>query len=186
MPLNEKLPSYITSGPWQRLHPSIYGAVYFGRKASKRFDDPLRQYGVLYAAEDEFGSFVEVFLRNPDLKIIARSELDALTLSRLDSSEALKLVDLTGSGLQKARIDPARLTGNYEDSQSLSREIFEHSEAPDGIRYRVKHDPSRIGVALFERSGAAAHISATSRGGLLEPHHQQLLADLLEEYEKDL
>jgi hypothetical protein len=171
------------------LHPSIYGAIHFGRAANaanKRFDDPLRQYGVLYAAEDEFGSFAEVFLRNPDLRIVARSELDARTLSRLDSPEELRLVDLTGPGLQKARIDPTRLTGDYEGSQSLSREIFEHPEAPDGIRYRVKHDPNRIGVALFERPGASARISATSRGGLLDAQHQQLLAALLEEYEKDL
>lgn len=184
--MNEELPVYTTSGPWQRLHPSAYGAVYFGRAASKRFDDPLRQYGVLYAAEEEFGAFVEVFLRNPELRLVDRAELDGRTLSQLESPDALRLVDLTGPGLQKARIDPGRVTGDYEGSQSLSREIFEHPASPDGIRYRVKHDPSRIGVALFERFGVAARILEMSRGGLLEPRNEHLLADLLEEYDKDL
>ena len=69
------LPTVTASGPWRRLHPSEYGAAYFGRMGASRFDDPRGEYGVLYVAEDAFGAFVETFLRNPELMIVDSREL---------------------------------------------------------------------------------------------------------------
>lgn len=186
MPLSDALPILETKGSWQRFHPKKYGAIHFGKSGEARFDDPCGEYGVLYMAEDEFGAFVETFLRNPQLKLVDREELDLRILSEIEASEGVRLVDLTGKGLQKAGITGDRLTGGYESSQSLSREIFEHRLVPDGIRYRVNHDLSRIGIALFERPGNVARISDRSRDGLLEPRNQRLLAELLEEYDKSL
>jgi len=34
---------------------------YFGRTGRNRFDDPLGEYAVLYAARDAFGAFIETF-----------------------------------------------------------------------------------------------------------------------------
>lgn len=186
MPLNDALPILEAKGPWQRFHLTKYGAIHFGKSGDKRFDDPRGEYGVLYMAEDEFGAFVETFLRNPELKLVDRGELDLRVLSEIEASEEVRLVDLTGKGLQKTGITGDRVTGDYESSQSLSREIFEHHFAPGGIRYRVKHDLSRIGIALFERPANIARISDKSRGGLLEPRNHRLLGELLEEYDKSL
>lgn len=186
MSLNDALPILEAKGPWQRFHLGKYGAIHFGKSTQMRFDDPRGEYEVLYMAEDEFGAFVESFLRNPELKLVDRGELDMRVLSEIEASEEVRLVDLTGKGLQKAGITGDLLTGDYESSQSLSREIFEHCLAPDGIRYRVRHDLSRIGIALFERPETVARISATSRGGLLEPRNQRLLGEFLEEYDKSL
>lgn len=186
MPLNDELPILEAKGPWQRFHLGKYGAIHFGKAGRMRFDDPYGEYGVLYMAEDEFGAFVETFLRNPELKLVDRGELDMRVLSEIEASETIKLVDLTGKGLQRAGIAGDQVTGEYESSQSLSRQIFEHRLSPDGIRYRVRHDLSRIGIALFERPETVARLSATSRGGLLEPRNQRLLGELLEEYDKAL
>lgn len=186
MPLNDELPILEAKGPWQRFHLGKYGAIHLGKSSEMRFDDPRGEYGVLYVAEDEFGAFVETFLRNPELKLVDRGELDMRVLSEVEASEEVRLVDLTSKGLQKAGIAGDRVTGDYESSQTLSREIFEHRLAPDGIRYRIRHDLSRVGIALFERPETVARLSATSRGGLLEPRNQRLLGELLEEYDKTL
>lgn len=140
----------------------------------------------MYVAEDEFGAFVETFLRNPAIKLVDSSELDLRTLSVVSASEELSVVDLTGKGLQKAGITGERVTGGYESSQALSREIFEHPAKPDGIRYRLRHDLSRTGVALFEREATMARLSEHPRGSLLDPRHRALLSRILEEYDKSL
>lgn len=186
MPLSDALPILEAKGPWQRFHFKKHEAIHFGRSANKRFDDPYGKYGVLYMAEDEFGAFVETFLRNPEIQLVDYGELDLRALSEIEASEEIRLVDLTGKGLQKAGVTGDQVTGGYEGSQSLSREIFEHSSEPDGIRYRVKHDLSRIGIALFERPRSIARISEKSRGGILDSRNQRLLGELLHEYDKSL
>ena len=35
--------------------------IFFGRTRQNRFDDPLGEFGVLYAAEDAYGAFAETF-----------------------------------------------------------------------------------------------------------------------------
>lgn len=53
--------------------------------------------------------------------------------------------------------------------------------APDGIRYRLKHDPSRAGVALFDRVGAHA-VRSRAVGALVAAERRKLLAAILREY----
>jgi hypothetical protein len=90
-----------SSGPWQRLHCEKYSTLHFGKGRENRFDDPRSEYGVLYVAEDEFGAFVETFLRDPKLTLVARDELVQRRLSQIEASAGLSLVDLTGKGLQR-------------------------------------------------------------------------------------
>jgi hypothetical protein len=149
------------SGPWQRMHPEEYSALYFGKGRENRFDDPRSEYGVLYVAEDEFGAFVETFLRNPKLTLVARDELVKRRLSEIQASTAL-----------------------HEETWALSRAIYEHPSRPDGIRYRLKHDLERIGIAIFDRVGVAG-LRVRGRGSLVDPSNAALLGKLLEEYDKD-
>jgi hypothetical protein len=172
------------SGPWQRMHPEEYSALYFGKDRKNRFDDPKSEYGVLYVAEDEFGAFVETFLRNPKLTLVARDELVKRRLSEIEASADLSLVDLTGKGLQRAGVTGDISTAPHEETWALSRAIHEHPSRPDGIRYRLKHDLERIGIAIFDRVEIAG-LGVTSRGGLVDPSNAALLGKILDEYDKD-
>jgi hypothetical protein len=172
------------SGPWQRMHPEEYSALYFGKDRKNRFDDPRSEYGVLYVAEDEFGAFVETFLRNPKLTLVARDELVKRRLSEIEASADLSLVDLTGKGLQRAGVTGDISTAPHEETWALSRAIHEHPSRPDGIRYRLKHDLERIGIAIFDRV-EVARLGVTSRGSLVDPSNAALLGKILDEYDKD-
>lgn len=171
------------SGPWQRLHPEEFSALYFGKGLENRFDDPESEYGVLYVAEDEFGAFVETFLRNPKLTLVARGELARRTLSEIEASRELSLVDLTGKGLQHAGVTGDISTALHEETRAFSRAIHEHPSRPDGIRYRLKHDLGRIGIAIFDRV-AIAELLVKSKGSLADPSNAALLGRILEEYDK--
>jgi RES domain len=172
------------SGPWQRMHPEEHSALYFGKGRENRFDDPRSEYGVLYVAEDEFGAFVETFLRNPKLTLVARDELVKRRLSEIEASADLSLVDLTGKGLQRAGVTGDISTVPHEETWALSRAIHEHPSRPDGIRYRLKHDLERIGIAIFDRVKVAG-LRVRSRGSLADPSNAALLGKILEEYGKD-
>lgn len=172
------------SGPWQRLHWEEHSALYFGKGRENRFDDPRSEYGVLYVAEDEFGAFVETFLREPKLTLVARDELAKRRLSEIEASTALSLVDLTGKGLQRAGVTGDVSTAPHEETWALSRAIQEHPSRPDGIRYRLKHDLGRIGIAIFAHV-QVAELRLRSRGRLVDPSNAALLGDILDEYDKD-
>jgi hypothetical protein len=171
------------SGPWQRLHPEEFSALYFGKSRENRFDDPESAYGVLYVAEDELGAFVETFLGNPELTLVARDELTKRTLSEIEASKELSLVDLTGKGLQHAGVTGDVSTAPHEETWALSRAIHEHPSKPDGIRYRLKHNLGRVGIAIFDRV-AIAELRAKSRGSLADPSNAALLGRILAEYDK--
>ena len=139
---------------------------------------------MLYVAEDEFGAFVETFLRNPKLTLVARDELVKRRLSEIEASTDLLLVDLTGKGLQRAGVTGDISTAPHEETWALSRAIHDHPSRPDGIRYRLKHDLERIGIAIFDRV-AVAGLEVASKGSLADPSNAALLGKILEEYDKD-
>jgi RES domain len=173
-----------SSGPWQRLHPETSSALYFGMGPENRFDDPGSEFGVLYVAEDEFGAFVETFLRDPKLTLVARDELIKRRLSQIEASADLSLVDLTGKGLQRAGVTGEVSTAPHEETRALSRAIHKHPSRPDGIRYRLKHDLERIGIVIFDRV-EVTRLRVTSKGSLADPSNTALLGKVLQEYDKD-
>jgi hypothetical protein len=95
----------------------------------------------------------------------------------------LSLVDLTGKGLQRVGITGEVSTVPHEQTWALSRAIHEHPSQPDGLRYRLKHDLERIGVAIFDR--VDVRLQVTSRGSLADPANATLLGKILQEYGKD-
>jgi hypothetical protein len=167
-------------GPWQRLYPEEFSALYFGKGRENRFDDPKSEYGVLYVAEDKFGAFVETFLRSPKLTLVARDELAKRTLSEIEASTDLSLVDLTGKGLQRAGVTGDVSMAPHDETWALSRAIHGHPSKPDGIRYRLKHDLERIGIAIFDRV-AITNLEVTSKGSLADLSNAMLLGEILKE-----
>src|SRR6266487_7207537 len=72
--------------------------VFFGRTGRNRFDDPLSEYGVLYAALDQHGAFIETFGQSTGNRTLSTPELAERHLARLSTRRPLRLVDLVASG----------------------------------------------------------------------------------------
>lgn len=164
--LNEReLPLANQSGPWLRIHKSKYGVIHFARDAFNRFDDPKKEYGVLYCAQDFYAAFIETLGWSTGSRDISETSLSMRRLASITSSRPLRFVDLTGSGLAHIGADAEICTGRDRYlSQLWSRALWAHPEQPDGIRYISRHDPQRVCYALFER--AAAELSVTELGEL--------------------
>jgi len=170
---------------WPRLYQcDRTSSLYFGQGRRYRFDDPTGGYSVLYAGKDIQCAFIETFgdARGADGELqIARGDIAKRCVALIGIVRPLRVVDLTGSGLSNIRAD-ARLTAgdDYGLSQRWGRELFDHSQRPDGVLYRARHDQSRLSLALFNRASDA--VSETLLGSLFDARNQSLLADILRTY----
>ncbi|MBX6765442.1 MAG: RES family NAD+ phosphorylase [Rubrobacteraceae bacterium] len=178
-----ELPIVRLEGPWLRLHAAGRDPVFFGRTGLNRFDDPEREFGVLYAAEDAFGAFIEVYGRDPGLNLVAETDLRRRVISELAVEGGLRLVDLTGPGAARIGATGAISTDPHGLVRPWSRAIHEHPSSPDGIYYRLKHDLGRKGIAVFDREGIAGAVRSEDRGTLVDPDNAGLLGEILEEYD---
>ena len=177
-----ELPLAILEKPWLRLHAARRDPVFFGKTGANRFDDPRKEFGILYAAEDAFGAFIEVYGRDPGINLVSERDLRKRTLSELVVGRELELVDLTGAGAAQIGATGGISTDPHELVQPWSRALYEHPSSPDGIYYRLKHDLDRKGVAVFDRIGVVGAVRAASRGSLMEPDNRDLLGEILKEY----
>ena len=141
---------------------------YFGRTGANRFDDPLRVYGVCYAAFDFQVAIAETVLHD-SLALpsggyeVAYSQLSERYLIRFRPG-ILRLARLHGSPLKAAGGDGriAKIMP-YGVPQLWSRAVFEHPAEVDGFVFMSRHLDDRRGVALFERAREKlARASATN------------------------
>lgn len=129
-----------------------------GQTPRHRFDAPDGSYGVCYLAREPPGSFVETFLRDPQMagpgvRILAASELAAHECVRVRVRRDLRLAQLRGSGLSWRGVTASvSATVRYAESQKLSARIHGEPSKPAGIEYRCRHDNDQIAVALFDRA----------------------------------
>jgi hypothetical protein len=145
---------------FQRIHPSSLGAIHFGISGDNRFDDPKREYGVLYAARSLEGAFAETCLRELGATLIPLARLGARSVSIIETTAKLRLVGLHGPGLARVGATAALTSGTYEISQPWSRAIHGHPPVVDGIAYRSNHDNGELCVALFDRCRSRLRASA--------------------------
>jgi RES domain len=136
-----------------RVHRDGYDPVYFTPRKPPihRFDDPHGVFGTLYLGEMLETGFLETLLRNPRLRLVAWAEIDTRRWSMLTGLRTLRLVDFTGPGLSVVGTDGGVNTGPYLISQAWARALFDHADAPDGVLYPSRHDPSLRCAALFSR-----------------------------------
>ncbi len=161
------------------MHSLRHGPLHFSRDPTSRFTDPLGECGVLYAAEDTHGAFIETFGRQLDVRIITSSTLMTKGLTRVDASRPLRLVDLASSGgLARLGADGRLTSGPFDVAQTWSRALWEHPADADGIYYRLRHDPARCGCAIYDR--ARDVLTATSAGTLWDPPRRAELGDVLD------
>ncbi|MGQ0571515.1 MAG: RES family NAD+ phosphorylase [Armatimonadota bacterium] len=164
---------------------------YFGKNRASRFDDPLGDYGVMYAAVTPEGGFAETVL--PHSGVLTRTAsieggtvpvsgamIEAHGLAQVTCTSPLQCVDLIGEHLASIGADAGIATGPWRISQQWSRSLFTHSSQPDALVYRGRRDPSSLSLAIHERAGPK--ITVTPLGGLSEPHHARLLAAIIRRY----
>ena len=174
------LPLIAEPGPWLRVHRADRAALHLGRSGLSRFDAPAGEYGVLYAACDAHGAFVETFGRSGGDRLVTTGILRDRALARIEASRSLRVVDLAGSGLARLGADARLTTGDYRIAQRWALALWRHPDQPDGLYYRCRHDPSRCAVALFDR--VAPVLRALPVGRLADGELAPLLAELLATY----
>jgi hypothetical protein len=171
-----------TGATLERIHPSEFGPIFFGRGKKHRFDDPEAEYGVLYAGLDSHCAFIETFGRVPSEGIVLRSALAARSISTLTAARELRLVDLRGHHLAQLRVDSKIFSyTDYDVTQRWSRAFFQHAQSVDGLIFHSRHDPLRHAVALFERAGPRA-VDVQQTQGLLAPAFEPTLSEIVDLY----
>ncbi len=150
-----ELPFVVAEPPWYRCHRAARDAIFFNTGRLGRFNAPNGEYGVLYLGTDPFCAFVETFgqvMRRNDrgLRLISEHDLAERCLCRIDAKPGrgpFRLVDLTGAGLARLGAD------NRLNTTTTDRGLPSARWPALKLLYRVRHDPARTGVALFDRVG---------------------------------
>lgn len=178
------LPTVARDSLWFRHYKPEFDPLYFGRTGECRFDapPPERAFGVMYLAADEHGAFVETFGHGHvhRTRLLTFAAVAAKRLAEVRFDAPLRLVDLTDAGLVRIGADLRLCAGEYEVAQHWSGALHAHPEAPDGLLYRSRHDPSRLCAAVYDRVATRAH--AQDAGTLADPDRAHLLAELLRTY----
>lgn len=177
-----ELPIIEIQSSWYRIHQTRYGSLHFGLSGCSRFDAPNKKsYGVMYVALQPHGAFIETFGSQTGIRVISEAELSLRSMSRLETQQKLKLVDLTGAGLAKLGADGRLCTGDHHLAQQWAFELWQHPMQVDGIYYRARHDPSQYCAAIFNRTSELWSIQDTQR--CTNRAFGATLADLLDTYE---
>lgn len=163
-----------------RVHWLVDDPAFWGTTGRNRFDAPAGQFGVLYAAADPYGAFIET-CGDTGTRVVTTTSLSQRGWARVIPNRDLRLVDLSGPGLAHIGADERLCSGDHAQAQHWSLALLRHPATVDGLYYRTRHDPSRIAVALFDR--AAKAVTIVRDGGLLEDRHQALLSDILDTYQ---
>jgi hypothetical protein len=163
-----------------RIHRVGHDAIFFSppvdpatgerQLPTYRFDSATGTFGVLYAAEQFEGAFVETMLRNPQLTFVSQNYVTLRGVTELASSRDLRLVDMHGRGLSRIGTTNAISTGPYAPCWAWSDYLYSHRDRPDGMAYASRHNPQQICYAIFERSDLS-----------LTPGRPVSLADMLPE-----
>lgn len=125
--------------------------IYYDPSVLGRFNAPDETYGVLYAARRPHGAFAESFLRTAGRRVVDPGLLARKGLVELEVLRPLNLVEFDGRRLAPLGATAAVPHGDppYGNAQSWSKALREHPEAPDGIAYTSRHDPSELCYAIF-------------------------------------
>ena len=157
--LPKRLPlSRVKAGPrWMRIHAQGRNALWFGpgsgRPPIHRFDDPEGRFRVCYFGTTLEVCFAETFLRNPPVRILALDDLAGRSIATVEVRPELRLVPIHGSSLARLGLTAELASGSdYAGSQVWSRALWEHSDQPDGILYRPRHDDSALCAAVYDRA----------------------------------
>jgi hypothetical protein len=140
-----------------RIHAQRSNALWFGpgsgRPPIHRFDDPDGRFRVCYFGTTLEVCFAETFLRNPPVRILALDDLAGRSLATVEVRRELRLVPIHGPSLARLGVTAELASGSdYAASRLWSRALWKHSDKPDGLLYRPRHDDSALSVAVYDRA----------------------------------
>jgi hypothetical protein len=171
-----------SAGPWARFHAVSHAPLHFSMTATSRFNDPEGAFGVLYAADEFAGAFIETFGRRLDIRSITVSTLQTTAVAEVNASRQLKLIDLASSGgAARLSADARLMSGDIAVAQRWSRALWEHPAAADGLYYRLRHDPDQCACALFDR--VRKTLAARPHGLASDRRHRHELTGALDRYQ---
>lgn len=140
-------------------------ALFFGpvprTPPRNRFDSPTGAFGTCYMAMHTAGAFAETFLRGGLVPLVTETELRARAWSQLEVIAPLMVVPCHGRALARLGTTSAISSGAYSRSRMWFAALHNHPEAPDGLRYRSRHNDDQLCVALFDRASAKVRVSDT-------------------------
>ena len=176
-----------TGSTWLRIvHRRFASALYFGKGADARWNDPLGDDGVLYLADALETAFAETFghavpQRHPPAadKFIDTRELEERDLFRIVCRRPLRLGLLQGAGLAALNLDVGLLASmDYRTPQGWSRWIHEAPATVDGIRCPSRLLPDAENTALFER--CRDQLAEQRLGSVLQWRHPEMDKDIFD------
>lgn len=104
--------------PIWRVHRSHRKAIWYGRTADRRFDDPDRSFGVLYLGESPAVAVLETRVRGSDRCVVDRREWNLRSVSRVYLAGELRLLRFEGCTLRRFGIGAERAdAGGYAECQ---------------------------------------------------------------------
>jgi hypothetical protein len=113
------------------------------------------------------------------VRILSLEDLALRSIATLEVRRQLRLVPIYGPGLARLGVTAELASGSdYAVSQDWSRALWEHTDEPDGILYRSRHDDSALSVALY--NPAKDGLAVVSHERLTEDSRQ--LAALVKKY----
>jgi hypothetical protein len=139
---------------------------FWSRLGRNRFDLPDGGYGVLHAAQDLETCVLEVFgdrwLKERVMSVAALPKFEVLTFA---AGQELRVADLTGPALNRLGTDANLFASNdYAVTQEWSRQLMNHAQARDGIRYHSRKNPRKHNYAIYDTSVAKASLRVLERG----------------------
>lgn len=146
-------------------------ALFFGpgptERPRGRFDSIDGAFGTCYLAETTRAAVVETFRREGRVRLVTTADLEARRWSRLEVIAPLTLVPCHGPALARLQTTAAISSGAYSRSRAWAAALHRHPAAPDGLRYRSRHDDDERCIALYDRAGAKVRVVETR--SLLDP-----------------
>ncbi|HEX6368843.1 MAG TPA: RES family NAD+ phosphorylase [Longimicrobium sp.] len=185
-----RLPIHVYEAGWGlwRIHPADRSPLFFGPAPGLpprgRWDAPDGRFRVCYMAEHSYAAFAETFLREPGVIVLEMQDVEARALARIRALAPLRLVAMHGPGLHALGATAGSCTGEYAVSRAWAAALHDHPEAPDGIRYRARHDDDEFAVALFDR--AEQRVADVESEPLMHPSSLGYLAECLDRYQMGL
>jgi hypothetical protein len=180
---NRPLPIERIRGPWIRFYWVDKEVLYFNKTNVFRFNAPNSEFGILYLGEDSYSAFIETYGWLTGERYITREQLSQRRLALVSTARELNLVDLSGKGLAMVGADGRLCMGDeYKISQIWSLALWKHPQKPDGILYRLRHDPDKKAVALFNRDEVKAALSFKDMGSLLDSDNVEMFVKIMEHY----
>jgi len=137
--------------------------LYYGRDGTNRYDDPIRNYGVLYLGRDLPTALMEsVFHKHQwdrdTRRSIALAEVQSRLVRAVGVVNDLQLADLTAKGVMAGHFGltlEQLASRDYTHTQQISVQVHAMVDADnvplfDGVLYPSRNNYPSTSIALFE------------------------------------